>query len=635
MQMKASHHTQKKNQQVRTELPFDENQELFLAKQNCVASFNHLEIKEEDWVIWSQKAYEFLEEECPDCANPSLWENARCNHQTGLFQVSPEIFQIRGFDMANLTLVLTPNRHWVVFDTLMSIECSRAAIEFANGWFAEHGYPIVDQQIAGIVISHSHVDHFGGIRGLFPDFTLDPQVPIYVPTGFTEAAIAENLITGQAMGRRSNYQYGPALPKAPTGALAIGIGQGQSLGTVSFELPTHEITENGTIELDGLLLIMQLTPGTEAPAEMNTYLPQYQALWMAENCTCTMHNLYTLRGAQVRDANEWAKYLLEANHHYGKEAKILFHAHTWPRYATPEAPNEITDYLTNQARLYKGIHDQTLKAINQGYTINEVAQQIALPKELTEKWYLRPYYGTLEHNSKAVYQKYMGWYDSNPVNLNPLTPEEEARKFVAYMGGGEKLLLKAQEDYEAGDYQWVAKVTNLLVFAEPENQAARQLCAQALTQLGYQAESGTWRNEYLVGALELLEGAMTAANFALKPSTDLVKHLSGEMILNYLSIHSLTKELELSTTLAFTDDWRFTKGQYQKITSYYEISYWHGIVTYTPLSSDAFQQTQPLYQGPRLGLLQKLLHEKDASLAPWEQLFTSHPGNRYFSIVEP
>lgn len=634
MKIEASHQTKQKNQAVKTNLPFAENQELSLAKQNCVAPLNELEIKKDDQVIWSQKAYEFLEGECPDCANPSLWENARCNHQTGLFQVSEQIFQIRGFDMANLTLVLTPNRHWVVFDTLMSIECSRAAIEFANQWFEQHDYPVVDGNLAGIVISHSHVDHFGGIRGLFPDFTLDSKVPIYAPAGFTEASISENLMVGQAMGRRSSYQYGAILEKSAFGALSIGIGQGQSLGTISFEIPTREIAQNERFEIDGLVLDIQLTPGTEAPAEMNTYLPQYQALWMAENCTCTMHNLYTLRGAQVRDANAWAKYLLETNHLYGKDAKILFHAHTWPRYATEAEPTAIQEYITNQARIYKGIHDQTLKAINKGYTINEVAEQVNLPKELTDKWYVRPYYGTIEHNSKAVYQKYMGWYDSNPVNLHPLTPTAEAKKSVQYMGGADRILEQAAADFERGEYRWVAKVTNMIVFSDPQNQAARELCRQALTQLGYQAESGTWRNEYLVGALELAQGAVTDPNASAKSSADMITHLTGEMVLNYLSIMSLASAEVLTANIALTDDWYFKEGVYQQETSYYKIDYWQGILTYVPITAAEFQSGNQLYEGPRMGFLTKLLNDSE-ELGKWSQLFALNNEERYFNIVEP
>ena len=632
---KASQYTCQHHHQLKSTLPFNHNHELDLARQNCVASFNKLEIVQQNKVIWSQKAYDFLEDDCPETANPSLWENARCNHQTGLFRVTDKIFQLRGFDMANLSLILTINNTWVIFDTLMSIECSRAAIEFANRWFEKNDYPIVDRNIAGIVISHSHVDHFGGIRGLFPDFTLDPEIPILAPAGFTEAAIAENLMAGKAMGRRAGYQYGTLLEKSPTGSLSIGIGQGQSLGTVSFELPTKEITENQTIEIDGLELVFQLTPGTEAPAEMNTYFPQYDALWMAENCTCTMHNLYTLRGAQVRDATAWAKYLLEAKRLFGDRAQVMFHAHTWPRYATAEEPDTINDYLLSQARLYKGIHDQTLAAINKGYTFNELENQIALPEELTEKWYLRPYYGTLSHNSKAVYQKYMGWYDSNPVNLDPLPPVEEANHFVDYMGGAQKILQKAEEDYQKGNYRWVAKVTNLIVFSEPDNLKARLLCQKALTQLGYQAESGTWRNEYLTGALELAHGTIKDPDYYANSSPDLLNHLTGEMILNYLSLLTVPSEKQLSGTIIFEDDWTFENGVYKLQHSCYQLDYWQGILTYYPTRTAESDTSNVLYRGNRIAFMNQLLHENIAELSEWSCLFELNPDERYFPIIEP
>ncbi|HFC9214942.1 TPA: alkyl/aryl-sulfatase [Enterococcus faecium] len=631
MEKHTTKETQKENSNVKKQLNFADNHEFMLASQNCVAPFNHLEIIQDGKVIWSQKAYAFLEEECPNCANPSLWENARCNHQTGLFRVTEQIFQLRGFDMANLTLVLTPNNKWIVFDTLMSIECSRAAIEFADRWFNENGYPEVEGNLAGIIISHSHVDHFGGIRGLFKDFKVDPSVPIYVPEGFTEAAISENLMVGKAMGRRAVFQYGSSLEKSPFGSLSVGIGQGQSTGTISFELPTCEITENKIIAIDGLDLDFQLTPGTEAPAEMNTYIPAYQALWMAENCTCTMHNLYTLRGAQIRDGKSWSRYLVEAQRRYGPKAKVLFHAHTWPRYATEEEPDAINRYLLDQARLYKGIHDESLKAVNAGYTINELAEQVALPEELTNQWYLRPYYGTIAHNSKAVYQKYIGWYDSNPVNLNPLPPEREAKQMVKYMGGAEAILEKAHEDYEKGNYQWAAKVTNLVIYADPENKEARAFCRRSLTQLGYQSESGAWRNEYLTGALELKED-VDLFSIESADSSELSAQMNGEMLLDYLSIHTISTKKQQTGMVKFTDDWQLSNGQIHSLTTTYFIDYWQGILTYYPISSDKEEVTL-IYEGKRLAFLQQML---DSSGEPrnWSMLFKADTNN-YFNIMEP
>lgn len=633
MEKQTSKKTAELNRQVKDTLDFESNIELQLASQNCLVPFNKLEIIKDGKVIWSQKAYEFLSDECPDCANPSLWENARCNHQTGLFRVNDKIFQLRGFDMSNLTLVLTPKNRWIVFDTLMSIECSRAAIEFANLWFSENGYPLVDGNLAAIIISHSHVDHFGGIRGLFSDFIVDPEIPIYAPHGFSEAAISENLMVGKAMGRRAVYQYGATLEKSPHGTLALGIGQAQSTGTISFEVPSREIVENETLLIDDLELMIQLTPGTEAPAEMNTYIPQYKALWMAENCTCTMHNLYTLRGAQVRDGQAWAKYLLEARQLFGAEAEVLFHAHTWPRYKTETEPEAIMDYLLAQARMYKGIHDESLKAINSGYTINEVADQLQLPKELTEQWYLRPYYGTIRHNSKAVYQKYMGWYDSNPVNLDPLPPEIEAKQMMAYMGGAAKILDKARQDFEEGNYQWVAKVTNLIVFAEPENTAARELCCKALAQLGYQAESGTWRNEYLTEALELKNGVkLTREHFA--NSKELSRHISGEMLLDYLSIHTLQTKEHRVGIVKFTDDWTFIDGICKEKASQFLIDYWQGILTYYPISEEINSTSDVVFEGKRLDFLQQMLHPS-GNPEEWSALFKGNPDLPKFNIVEP
>ena len=335
------------------------------------------------------------------------------------------------------------------------------------------------------------------------------------------------------MGRRANYQYGVLLEAGVTGKLAMGIGMGQSTGTVSFITPTYEITETGeTLVIDGIEMEFQLTPGTEAPAEMNTWFPQFKALWLAENCTGTMHNLYTLRGAQVRDGADWAKYLTEAITLYGDKAEIAFQSHNWPHWGR----DVVVEYMTNTAAVYKFINDQTLTYLNQGYTSDEISNRIELPEELAQVWYTRQYYGTVAHNSKAVYQKYMGWYDANPVNLNPLTPSESARKWVEYLGDTDEVLRMAKEDFEKGEYQWVAEITNTLVYADPENTAARLLCADALEQLGYQAESGPWRNAYLTAALELRYG--NAAGNAVQALSDgsMQMEMTASMLFDYMGI---------------------------------------------------------------------------------------------------
>lgn len=323
--------------------------------------------------------------------------------------------------------------------------------------------------------------------------------------------------------------------------------------------------------------------------------------------------------------------LIEAQRRYGPKAKVLFHAHTWPRYATEEEPDAINRYLLDQARLYKGIHDESLKAVNAGYTINELAEQVALPEELTNQWYLRPYYGTIAHNSKAVYQKYIGWYDSNPVNLNPLPPEREAKQMVKYMGGAEAILEKAHEDYEKGNYQWAAKVTNLVIYADPENKEARALCRRSLTQLGYQSESGAWRNEYLTGALELKED-VDLFSIESADSSELSAQMNGEMLLDYLSIHTISTKKQQTGMVKFTDDWQLSNGQIHSLTTTYFIDYWQGILTYYPISSDKEEVTL-IYEGKRLAFLQQML---DSSGEPrnWSMLSKADTNN-YFNIMEP
>lgn len=334
------------------------------------------------------------------------------------------------------------------------------------------------------------------------------------------------------MARRAQFQYGTVLDKGEKGALSVGIGMGQSTGTVALIAPTYEIGEDvPKLTIDGLEIEFQLTPGTEAPAEMNAYFPKYRALWMAENCTGTLHNLYTLRGAEVRDASDWAKYIIEADQRFCDKTDVVFQSHNWPHWG-----EEIHDYLLNTAAIYKFIHDQTLHYMNQGYTSTEVAAMLTLPEKLEKVWYTRPYYGTLAHNAKAVYQKYLGWYDANPVNLNPLPPSDTAKKLVEYLGSTDAVLRKARKDFEKGDYQWVAQITKELVFADPSNQKARNLCADALEQLGYQAESGAWRNAYLMGAAELRKGNLSGLARTANGLGSAMKEMTVDMLLDYISI---------------------------------------------------------------------------------------------------
>lgn len=535
----ATDFTAKANATIYDELDFDDKQEYEFATRGLIDAPETLELKDEDGkILWSQEAYAFLDdyEKAPDSVNPSLWENTKNNHAYGLFEVTDGIYQVRGYDMANLTVV-KGDTGWIVFDTLMSVECSQAAMQLIEKNLGK--FPV-----KAVIISHSHVDHFGGIAGVMAkedkaDETLSIEdqlasgkIPVITPVGFTEHSAKENVYAGKGMGRSSNYQYGILLTPGVTGKLAQGIGMGQSTGTVSFMTPSYEITQSGEkLTIDGVELEFQLTPGTEAPAEMNTWLPQYKALWMAENCTGTLHNLYTLRGAEVRDGAAWASYITEAISLYGKDAEVTFQSHNWPHWGN----NVVNDYMVNTAAVYKFINDQTLTYINQGYTSDEISNMIELPEALNKIWYTRQYYGTVAHNAKAVYQKFMGWYDSNPVNLNPLMPSDSAKKWVEYLGDVDNVLQMAKADFDKGEYQWVAEVTNTIVFADPTNTDARLLCADALEQLGYQAESGPWRNEYLTAAQELRHGN---ANFTVstKSTGDMVKVLSAPMLFDYMAI---------------------------------------------------------------------------------------------------
>ena len=634
----ATDFTAKANAAVYDELDFDDKQEYEFATRGLIDAPETLELKDEDGtILWSQEAYAFLDdyEKAPDSVNPSLWENTKNNHAYGLFEVTDGIYQVRGYDMANLTVV-KGDTGWIVFDTLMSVECSQAAMQLIEKNLGK--FPV-----KAIIISHSHADHFGGIAGVMAkedkaDETLSIEdqlasgkIPVITPVGFTEHSVKENVYAGKGMGRRSNYQYGILLTPGVTGKLAQGIGMGQSTGTVSFMTPSYEITQSGEkLTIDGVELEFQLTPGTEAPAEMNTWLPQYKALWMAENCTGTLHNLYTLRGAEVRDANGWARYITEAQSLF-PDAEVVFQAHNWPHWGK----ETVNEYMTNTAAIYKFIHDQTLLYINEGYTSTEIASMIRLPEELEKVWYTRQYYGTLKHNVKAVYQKYMGWYDANPIHLDELTPSEYAKKLVEYLGDTDKVLEMAHADYEKGEYQWVAQITNTLVFADPENKEARYLCADALEQLGYQAESGAWRNAYLVAAFELRNGTGQYPKAAQLGVGTTAQGMDAQTMLDYMGIIMDTEKLQ---NRSFTINLKLTDGDD------YLLKIHHGVLLYY---KDALSDEADLtISTPRIGILaitsgnqeniDKLITVEKGDKALFQAFCDSMAAfDLYFNIIEP
>ena len=507
----ATQHTAERNQLWLTRLDFSNDEELQNARRGLIEATPDLVIRNAaGQEVWNMAEFKYMRDadtmEAPSTVNPSLWRNTICNVQAGLFQVCDGIYQVRGYDMANMTFIRTKSGGWLIFDVLMCREVANAALDL----FKKN----VDAspRILAVLISHSHADHYGGVGAIVnaqniadASLPLDEQIAsgriaVITPEGFMKHVIAENAYCNAAMSRRAGYQYGANLPKGVTGRMAMGIGMGQSINSpLTLMPPTFEVTRDTTIIIDGLAVTFQLTPDTEAPVEMNAYFADYRALWMAENCTGTLHNLYTLRGAVVRDAEGWCNYILETEQKFADRTDVVFQSHNWPHWGT----DAIREYLINTASVYKFIHDQTLHFINQGFTSTEIADTLQLPERLDRVWYTRQYYGTLSHNIKAVYQRYMGWYDANPVNLNLLTPERTAKKIVEYMGTPERILRMAREDFNKGEYQWVAQVTKELVYADPTNMEARGLCADALEQLGYQCESGTWRNAYLSGAQEL------------------------------------------------------------------------------------------------------------------------------------
>ncbi|CAA0124514.1 Putative alkyl/aryl-sulfatase YjcS [BD1-7 clade bacterium] len=533
----ASEFTQKANADVKQALPFSDKTDFENATRGFLAKPDTLTIKNaDDQVVWDleqYKTYISTDKASPDTVNPSLWRNAQLNMEYGLFEVMDGIYQVRGYDLSNITFV-RGKKGWIVFDPLISPETAKAAKELLDEQFGE-------RPVTAVIYSHSHLDHFGGVRGIVDEEDVKKgKVKIIASEGFTEHAVSENVIAGNAMGRRAVYMYGSLLPRNPQGGVNGGLGQTTSTGQGSLIAPTDYITETGQkMKVDGVEMVFQFTPGTEAPTEMNTWFPKMKALWMAENSTNTMHNVLTLRGAKVRDPLIWAAYLNETIEMWGDDAQVKFQSHHWPVWES----DKIVDYLKKQRDIYKYIHDQSVRLMNQGYTGEEISEIIELPASLENNWATRGYYGTLRHNSRAVYQRYMGWYTGNPSDLNNLPPQQAAEKYVEYMGGAPALLRRAREDYNNGEYRWTAEVLKHLVFAEPDNKDAKNLLADSYEQLGYQAESGPWRSVYLQGALELRKGLPNA--MALETaSPDIIANMPVTMLFDYMGVRVLPEKAE-------------------------------------------------------------------------------------------
>jgi linear primary-alkylsulfatase len=515
------------NRAVLDALPFADTQDFDDARRGFLATLPEVEIRNDQGrVVWTLRDYAFLSDEhAPATVNPSLWRLARLNLNHGLFQVTDRIYQIRGFDVSNMTLI-EGDRGLIVVDPLMSTEVARAGLAL----YRQHRG---QRPVVAVIYSHSHVDHYGGVRGVVDEQDVSAgRVEVWAPDRFMQEVVAENVLAGTAMVRRAQFQFGPTLPTGPRGQVDTGLGKATSRGTVTLIPPTRIVKEPfETHRIDGIEVVFQLTPETEAPAEMHMFHPGLRALNLAENATHNLHNVYPIRGAQARDANAWAKYLNEARDRFGRDADVAFAQHHWPVWGN----DRVRDFLGKQRDLYKYLHDQTVRLMNHGYKAVEIAECLALPKSLASTWHVRGYYGTVSHNAKSVYQRYIGWYDANPANLNPLPPVERGRKYVEYMGGAGAVVRRGREDFARGEYRFVAEVMSHVVFADPDNLEARQLGADALEQLGYAAESATWRNAYLLGALELRQGVpATAARAPVSP--DVVRAMSLDLFFDYLGV---------------------------------------------------------------------------------------------------
>lgn len=526
-QKKATKHTIIAQQKLKRELPFADTLDFTLSKKGLIKRPKELAIKDlQGNVVWELGNYDFLaDKNYHDSINPSLERQARLNMSYGLYKVTDRIYQVRGYDLANISFV-KGDSGWIVFDPLLTPATARAAFKLVS-------QELGDFPIKAVVYSHAHADHFGGVTGIVSQEQVDSgEVKIIAPRDFMEHAIKENVLAGNAMTRRATYQYGNALTKGEKGQVDAAIGKGLSTGFISLLAPTREIEQDEeTLVIDGVTMVMQNTPGTESPAEMNTYFPQFKTLWLAENVTGTLHNVYTLRGAEIRDAMGWSKFINKVIHGYAQKSEVMFASHSWPRWGN----KYIIKVLEKQRDIYGYLHDKTLNLANKGVTINEIHNEFTVPEELAHEWYNRGYHGSYSHNARGIINKYLGFYDMNPANLNKLSPQDSAKKYVEMMGGSDNILSKAKEAFSQGEYRWVAELVNHLIFAQPDNQQAKLRQADTLEQLGYQSESAGWRNSYLAAAYELRHGLPKSAK-ATKAGPDLIKAMDSELIFDFLGV---------------------------------------------------------------------------------------------------
>jgi alkyl sulfatase BDS1-like metallo-beta-lactamase superfamily hydrolase len=528
----ATKHTKEVNALYRKGLPFDSTADFEDARRGLIASLPEpVVIRNAQGVpVWDLTQYAFVgrdpKDDAPDTVNPSLWRMAKLNMNHGLFEVVDGIYQARGYDLSVMSII-RGNTGYIVVDPFISAECASTV------WKQLVVPKLGDKPIVAIIYTHSHVDHYGGVRGLVQQADIDAKkVKIVAPENFTEAAVGENVIAGNAMSRRASYMYGNLLSKSAVGQVDGGLGKTTSTGTVGLALPTDWATTTGhTITIDGIEVHVLMAPESEAPAEFMFYLPKYKAFCAAEDATHTLHNLYTLRGAKVRDALLWSKYLQHALDMFGSDMTAIFASHHWPTWGNDHA----IALLKSQRDMYRFLHDQVMRMANSGMTPREIGEAIRLPHSLATQWACRSYYGSVYHDAVAQYNLRLGFFDGVPATLHQHPPVEAGQRYVTFMGGADNVLRQAKQSFEQGDYRWVAEVVNHAVFADAENVAAKQLLADAYEQLGYQAESGPWRNFYLTGAAELRHG-VTRLPVPNTASPDTVRAMPVEMFLDYLGV---------------------------------------------------------------------------------------------------
>ncbi len=541
----ASAATVQANQAVAKSMAFNDAQDFADATRGLVATLSDAQVKTPDGkVVWDTTRFDFVKGDAPASVNPSLWRQEKLNNARGLFKVTDGIYQVRGYDIANMTLV-EGKTGWIVIDPLLTSEIAKATFAFALKALNSM------QPVVAVIYTHSHADHFGGVRGVVNEAdVVAGKVKVIAPEGFMDNAIAENVLAGNAMTRRATYQFGAGLDSNERQGVGSGLGKALSSGTIGLIPPTHTVAKSGEeMVVDGVRIVFQMAQGSEAPSEMMFYFPDKKALCLSEVMTKHMHNVYTIRGAKVRDALAWSKYANEAIDMF-PEVEVAFASHHWPTWGNAR----IRQYMANQRDTYRFIHDEALNQANKGLTMDELGNASFFPKGLALDASSRGYYGTLSHNLRAVYNFYLGYYDGNPASLNKLPPTDSATRYVAAMGGEAATLAVAQKAFNAGDYRWVAELVNHVVFANPNNEAARALQADALEQLGYQAEAGTWRNAYLVGARELRDGVLKASSSTQGP--DVVRGMSLELLFDFIALrlnHQKVDGLTLGINLQFTD----------------------------------------------------------------------------------